>query len=58
MTRDTDVAPRLAALHLVALWSIAVAQPIFDVVGRNPEFFVAHAAPALQISCPSSSCCA
>ena len=44
MTRDTDVAPRLAALHLVALWSVAVAQPIFDVVGRNPEFFVAHAA--------------
>ena len=43
MTRDTNVAPRLAALHLVALWSVAVAQPIFDVVGRNPEFFVAHA---------------
>jgi len=24
------------------LWSIAVAQPIFEVVGRSPEFFVAH----------------
>ena len=33
---------RFEALHVVALWSLAVAQPIFDVVGRSPEFFVAH----------------
>ena len=33
---------RFEALHIVALWSLAVAQPIFDVVGRSPEFFVAH----------------
>ena len=44
MLRDTDRSPRLEALHLVTLWSVAVVQPIFDVVGRNPEFFVAHAA--------------
>ena len=33
---------RLEALHFVSLWSIAVSQPIFDVLGRSPEFFVAH----------------
>ena len=33
---------RLAALHVAGLWSLAVAQPIFDLVGRSPEFFVAH----------------
>ena len=33
---------RFEALHVVALWSLAVAQPIFDVVGRSPEFFIAH----------------
>lgn len=33
---------RLEALHVVGLWCLAVAQPIFDVVGRSPEFFIAH----------------
>ena len=33
---------RFEALHVVALWGMAVAQPIFDVVGRSPEFFIAH----------------
>ncbi len=33
---------RLEALHVGGLWSIAVAQPIFAVLGENPEFFVAH----------------
>ena len=27
------------ALHLLALWSLAVAQPIFDLLGRTPQFF-------------------
>lgn len=45
--RDAPNAARLEALHLAALWSIAVAHPTFDVVGRSPEFFVAHdAGPA------------
>jgi hypothetical protein len=26
-------------LHLAALWSLAVAQPLFDLLGRNAEFF-------------------
>lgn len=45
--RDAPNAARLEALHLTALCGIAVAHPIFDVVGRSPEFFIAHdAGPA------------
>ena len=33
---------RFEALHVAALWSLAVAQPVFDVAGRSPEFFIAH----------------
>ena len=33
---------RWAMLHIAGLWSLAVAQPVFDVVGRSPEFLVAH----------------
>ena len=32
----------LEALHLAGLWTVAVAQPLFDLLGRSPEFFVAH----------------
>ena len=42
MLRETAGGTRLEALHFVSLWSIAISQPIFDVLGRNPEFFVAH----------------
>lgn len=33
-----------AALHLFALSGFAVAQPLFDLLGRYPTFFAAHAA--------------
>jgi hypothetical protein len=33
---------RRAALHLGALWALAFAQPLFDLLGRNAEFFVAR----------------
>jgi hypothetical protein len=36
-------------LHLSGLWAIAVAQPLFDLLGRAPEFFVAHRADALDL---------
>ena len=36
-------------LHLAALWALAVAQPLFDLLGRNPEFFVAHQAGRTEI---------
>lgn len=32
----------LEALHLAGLCTLAVAQPLFDLLGRSPEFFVAH----------------
>ena len=32
----------LGALHVAGLWALAVAQPLYDVVSRSPEFFVAH----------------
>ena len=28
--------------HLAALWALAFAQPLFDLLGRNPDFFVAR----------------
>src|SRR5215218_6479653 len=33
---------RRAALHLGGLWALAFAQPLFDLLGRNAEFFVAR----------------
>ncbi len=33
---------RLATLHVAGLWSLAVAHPLFDLLARSPEFFVAH----------------
>lgn len=36
--------PRLrsAGLHVVALWSFAVAQPLYELLGRKPEFLIGH----------------
>ena len=39
---ETAAERRLEALRIVGLWCLAVAQPILDVVGRSPEFFIAH----------------
>lgn len=33
---------RTAALHLLVLWAFAVAQPLFDLLGKNGEFFAAR----------------
>src|SRR5215212_7370229 len=32
----------LAGLHLAVLWSLAAVQPLLDVLGDAPEFFVAR----------------
>ena len=37
-----EQSPWLTALHLAGLWTVAVAQPLFDLLGRTPEFFIAH----------------
>ncbi|MBA3614252.1 MAG: hypothetical protein H0W49_15345, partial [Nitrospirales bacterium] len=37
-------------LHLFALAGLAIAQPLYDLLGQNPEFFVSHkASPGLII---------
>jgi hypothetical protein len=43
------IGPRRAALHLGALWALAFAQPLFDLLGRNAEFFVARGSTAGDI---------
>lgn len=35
--------------HLAALWAIALLQPLFDLLGRSPEFFAAHHAGRAEI---------
>jgi sulfatase-like protein len=35
--------------HLFALSGFALAQPLYDLLGRNPEFFAAHGATRLEI---------
>lgn len=40
---------RTDALHLFVLTAFAVAQPLYDLLGRAPEFFVAHRAGPLAI---------
>ena len=32
----------IGAGHLAALWALALVQPLFDLLGRNPDFFVAR----------------
>ena len=42
-TSSADTPPAgLEALHVAGLWAVAVAQPLFDLLSRSPEFFVAH----------------
>jgi hypothetical protein len=37
-------------LHLTAVSSFAIAQPVLDLLGRNPTFLLAHKATALEIA--------
>ena len=39
----------VAALHVGGLWAVGVAQPLYDVVSRSPEFFVAHDARPVDL---------
>ena len=47
--RYTERVRRVMWLHVAALWAIAVAQPLFELLGDNPEFFVAHRAGAADV---------
>lgn len=40
---------RAGLLHLLTLWSFAVAQPLYEVLRRNGEFFVAHQTGPLDV---------
>ena len=39
----------LPAAHLYGLWAFAVAQPILDLIGREPDFIAAHRLFGLQL---------
>jgi hypothetical protein len=36
-------------LHIAVLWALAVAQPLFHLLGRNPEFFATRGSPPREI---------
>ena len=40
---------RTDIIHFAALWCLGVAQPIFDLLGENPAFFVAHDARRAEL---------
>jgi len=40
---------RVEALHTLALFALAIAQPVFSTIGEAPEFLVAHNATPLVI---------
>ena len=40
--------PIRAGAHIAGLWALEVAQPLFDVLHRAPEFLVAHHADAVD----------
>ena len=37
------------ALHLAVLWAFAVAQPLFDLLGKTPEFFVVRGSTGADV---------
>ena len=49
MSPERSPRPLVEFLHLAGLWNIAIAQPVFDILARSPEFFVAHDARAVNI---------
>ncbi len=50
---DRQAGPRqrllIAGLHISALWSLAVAQPLFDLMHKNPDFLAARGIDGLDI---------
>ena len=39
---ESGAGPHVHSLHLATLFGFAVAQPLFDLIGRHPEFLVAQ----------------
>lgn len=48
-TRASQISITSLAISIWVLFTFAVAQPLLDLVGRNPEFFLARAAPRMDI---------
>jgi len=44
-----EISTGAKALHLLMLVGVGVAQPLYDLLGRNPSFFVAHSATTLDL---------
>jgi hypothetical protein len=44
-----EIPAGVRALHLLMLVGVGVAQPLYDLLGRNPSFFVAHSATTLDL---------
>jgi len=49
VSRDTAKAAAWAYLNLAVLWTFAVAQPLFDLLKDNPEFFAARGSSGFDI---------
>ncbi len=47
--RDNRPSLLLGGAHLAALWALAFAQPMLDLLGENPDFFVARGNTSGQI---------
>lgn len=44
-----ELAPGSVIAQTLALWGIAVAQPLYDLLARSPEFLVAHGVVPAQL---------
>ena len=36
-------------MHILVLWGLVVAQPLFDLLSRNPEFFIVRHSQAIDV---------
>ena len=41
--------PSVFFLHILTLWAFSIAQPLYDLLGRNPEFFLARRTDSVQL---------
>src|SRR5215210_4572853 len=49
MSRESAKSAAWAYLNLAVLWTFAVAQPLFDLLKDNPEFFAARGSSGFDI---------
>ncbi len=49
LARKLDSKYLIDSLHIFALWGFAVAQPIYDLLGQNAEFFVFRRSETVDI---------